>query len=141
MKCRRHWRTPSATILALGLAFSAGGCALAEQAEMLLIRQQSVQDALVTTVADVESASPALAQQLYLLEDDLYAACDRLREAGQRRLEGREVDSGLKWQVITTLNKCESTTSAIERMVQKAERGDIDALQITGIQTSGYDRN
>ena len=141
MKCRQNRRPTGNAILALVLAMSTGGCALAEQAELLLIRQQSAQNALVTTVMDVEDASPALAQQLYLLEDDLYAACDRLREAGQRRLEGREVGSGLKWQVITTLHKCESTTSTVERVVRKAERGDVHALQISEIHTTAYDRD
>ncbi len=134
-------RAPGMSVLALALLLPAGGCALAERAENLLVRQQSAQVALFSAAEEVEMASPALAEQLYLLEDDLYAACDRLREAGQRRLEGRELGSGLKWAVMTSLHQCESKTRVVERMVQQAEAGDLRRLP--GLETApdGFDGN
>lgn len=128
MRCRPSPHRLGTALLLAGLALSAGGCAIAEQAEQLLVRLQSAQVALVSTAANAESESPQLAEQLYTLEDDLYAACDNLREAGQRRLEGREVDSGLKWAVISSMHECETTTIQVERTIQRAEAGDTNPL-------------
>ncbi len=140
MRCRPNPHRLGTAFLLLGLPFSAGGCAIAEQAEQLLVRLQSVQDALVSTAANAESDSPQLAEQLYTLEDDLYAACDDLREAGQRRLEGRELDSGLKWAVMSSMHECEMTTIEVERRIQRAEAGDISPpARLLGQQDGAFD--
>ena len=125
MNRRSHWLAPCVLLLALGLLSTAGGCAVAEQAEALFMRQQSAQGALASTVSEVEMASPSLAERLYGLEDELHAACSPLRKASQRRLEGEDVGTDLEWAVVTSLKRCESTTGLVERLVQQAGAGKL----------------
>ena len=124
MKRRLLWFLPG--LLALGVLGIAGGCALVgDHAEALFLRQQDAQNRLVSTLADLESAQPALAQRLYFLEDELHSACRSLREAGKRRFEGEEVNSSLEWAIMTSLNRCESATGTVETVVQQAQAGEI----------------
>ncbi len=139
MKRRSLWLRPCAFVLVIGIAGTAGGCALAERAEALFLRQQSAQGALANTVSEVEMAQPALAQQLYGLEDDLHSACSPLREASQRRFKGEEVGSDLEWAIVTSLQKCESTTGTVEHMVQQAEAGNLDGDLSRDIAPAGFD--
>ncbi len=125
MKRGPVWLPSCACALVIGIAGAAGGYALAKRAEALYLRQQDAQSALASTLTEVETALPALANRLYDLEDDLHSACSSLREAGQRRFEGQDLGSGLEWAIVTSLQKCESATSTVERQVQQAEAGKL----------------
>jgi hypothetical protein len=126
MKRRPIWLPSRTVLIVIGIAGTTAGCGLAERAEALFMRQQSAQGSLATTVSEVETARPDLAARLYGLEDDLHAACRPLREASLRRLGGQDLGPELKWAVATSLQKCESTTSTVEHMVQQAEAGNLD---------------
>ena len=126
MTRRPLWLSTRAGALAIVIAGATGGCALAERAEALFMRQQSAQGSLANTVVEVETARPLLAERLYGLEDDLHTACSPLREASQRRLEGQDLSTELEWAVMTSLQDCETTTRTVEHMVQQAEAGTLD---------------
>jgi hypothetical protein len=112
-------------VAVFGVFASLGGCALVkERAEALYMRQQGAQSDLADTVASVEIERPALAERLYRLEDELHSACGSLREAGLRRFEGEALGSRLELAVATSLDRCESTTGAVEREIQQALAGE-----------------
>ena len=119
MKRRLLWFVPG--LLVAGLLGTAGGCALGDHAEALFLRQQDAQSRLASTLAELETARPALAERLYSLEDELHNACRSLREAGKRRLAGEKLNSGLEWAIMTSLNRCQSTTGTVEAAVQQAQ--------------------
>jgi hypothetical protein len=125
MKFSPSWLPSRRVLIVIGIAGATGGCGLAERAEALFMRQQSAQGSLASTVSEVETAQPLLAARLYGLEDDLHMACGPLREASLRRLEGQDLGSDLEWAVVTALQKCETTTSTVEHMVQQAEAGSL----------------
>ncbi len=137
MKCGPAWLPSCVFVLATGIAGTAGGFALAERAEALFLRQQSVQSSLVSTVSEVETVRPRLAARLYGLEDDLHTACRPLREASRRRLDGQDLGPNLEWAVVTTLQKCESATSTIEHLVQEAKAGNLGEGPLVDIIPAG----
>lgn len=137
MKRRNLWILP--LLAALAVVASSGGCALGKRAEALYMRQQDAQSKLANTLVSLEYARPALAEQLYRLEDDLHAACHSLREVGQRRFAGKEVGSGLEWAVMTSLHRCESATGIVETLVQQAQAGEANILSILDTLPAGFE--
>ncbi len=87
-------RVPRAIRLGLTAAFLAaapGACTVGERAEALYFYQHRVLAALTTTINVVEFDDPDLADRLYDEEDELNSACRALWEAGERRVEAREI--------------------------------------------------
>ena len=132
MKRRLFLLAPGVLVVAAGFVAAFGGDALGDRAEALYLRQQSVQGALVSTLSSVEMARPALAEQLYGMEDKLNEACGALRQAGQRRFAGLDVDPGLELAIMTSLQECESATGMVETMIQQAQAGSLDTLPAAG---------
>ncbi len=138
MKRPPDWQSLRAFALVIGIAGLLGGCGLAERAEALFMRQQSAQGSLANTVSEVETAQPRLAARLYGLEDDLHTACRPLREASLRRLQGQALGADLEWAVVTSLQKCESATSTVERQVQQAEAGKLGEGPLVDTSPAGF---
>ncbi|MFQ5775829.1 MAG: hypothetical protein ACE5GS_15005 [Kiloniellaceae bacterium] len=104
----------------MALLAALGGCALGARAEAVYLQQHKASGALAETILAVETDQPALAEELYGLEDELGAACAPLREAGHRRWFGQEVDGDLEWAVVRALDTCEAKAREVERLVRWA---------------------
>ena len=117
-------RVPRAIRLGLTAAFLAaasGACTVGERAEALYFYQHRVLAALTTTINVVEFDDPDLADRLYDSEDELNSACRALWEAGERRVEAREIGDGLRWQVFTILESCAEKTREVEALIWRVD--------------------
>ena len=77
---------------AFGLLALLGACAISERAEAIYLQQHRATTALTETIVAAEAADPELAERLYGTESELDDACAPLRQAGDRKLHGGEVD-------------------------------------------------
>ncbi len=117
-------RVPRAVSLGLTAAFLAAAlsaCTVAERAEALYLYQHRLLAALTSTIVAVESDDPVLADRLYDSEDELNAACRALWEAGERRIEAREILGGLRWHVFAILGSCAEKTREVEALVWRVD--------------------
>jgi hypothetical protein len=118
---RRLLRTIRLGLTAAFLATALSACSIGEDAEALYFFQHRVLAALTSTITAVEPDHPVLADRLYDKEDELYSACRALWEAGERRIEGREIEDELRWQVFVILDSCAEKTSEVEALVWRVD--------------------
>ncbi len=78
--------------IAVGLIALLGACATSERAEAIYLQQHRATTALTETIVAAEAEDPELAERLYGTESELDDACAPLRQAGDRKLHGGEVD-------------------------------------------------
>jgi hypothetical protein len=104
-------------LIGVSLTAALGGCTIAQRAEMLYFYQQRLVTALTTAITLAESEDPELADRLYDSEDELNAACRPLWEAADRRIEEREIESDLRWQVFTALESCTERTREVKNLL------------------------
>lgn len=117
-------RVPGAIRLGLIAAFLAvvpSACAIGERAVALYLEQHRLLAALTSTIDAVEPDDPELAERLYDKEDELNSACRALWEAGERRIEAREIEGGLRWRVFTILESCAEKTREIEALIWRVD--------------------
>ncbi len=117
-------RVPRAIRLGLTAAFlsaALSACTVGERAEALYFFQHRLLAALTTTIDAVEPDDPDLADRLYDSEDELNTACRALWEAGERRVEAREIQDGLRWQVFTILESCAEKTREVEALIWRVD--------------------
>ncbi len=103
------------------LVTALGACSIGVHAEALYSFQHRVLAALTSTITAVEPDHPDLADHLYDKEDELYSACQALWEAGKRRIEGREIEDDLRWQVFVILESCAEKTREVEALVWRVD--------------------
>ncbi len=116
--------TPRAIRLGLIAAFLAAaltGCAVGERAETLFLYQHRLLAALITAIVAIEPHDPELADRLYDSEDELNTVCRALWQAGSRRIEAQEIDDGLRWQVLTSLDACAEKTREVETLLREVD--------------------
>ncbi len=117
-------KVPRAIRLGLTAAFLAAAlsaCTVGERAEALYFHQHRLLAALTSTINIVEPDDPDLADRLYDSEDELNSACRALWEAGEQRVEAREIGDGLRWQVFTTLESCAEKTREVEALIWQVD--------------------
>ena len=117
-------RVPKAIRLGLTAGFLAAApsaCTVGERAEALYFHQHRLLAALTYTIDVVEPDDPDLAERLYDSEDELNSACRALWEAGERRVEAREIGDGLRWQVFTILESCAEKTREVEALIWRVD--------------------
>ncbi|MCH7795093.1 MAG: hypothetical protein IH900_08150 [Proteobacteria bacterium] len=117
-------RVPRAIRLGLTAAFlaaAASACAVGERAAALYLHQHRLLAALTSTIDAVEPDDPDLAERLYDEEDELNAACRALWEAGERRVEAREIEDGLRWRVFAILESCAEKTREVEALIWRVD--------------------
>ncbi len=83
--------------------------------------QHRLLTALTYVINVVEPDDPDLADRLYDSEDELNSACRALWEAGERRVEAREIGDGLRWQVFTMLESCAEKTREVEALIWRVD--------------------
>ncbi len=118
---RRLFKTIRFGLTATFLAAALGACSIGEHAEALYYFQHRLLAALTSTIIAVEPDHPDLADRLYDKEDELYSACQALWEAGERSIEGREIEDELRWQVFVILESCEEKTREVEALVWRVD--------------------
>ena len=91
-----------------------GACATSERAEAIYLQQHRATTALTETIVAAEAADPELAERLYGTESELDDACAPLRQAGDRKLHGGEVDGELAWAILDSLDGCAAKTQEVE---------------------------
>ena len=109
------------------LAAAASACTVAQRAEALYFYQHRLLAALTYVINVVEPDDPDLADSLYDSEDELNSACRALWEAGEHRVEAREIGDDLRWQVFTILESCAEKTREVEALIWRV---DPDTAQI-----------
>jgi hypothetical protein len=117
-------RVPRAIRLGLTAAFLAAApsaCTIGERAVALYLHQHRLLAALTSTINAVEPDDPDLAERLYDKEDELNSACRALWEAGERRVEAREIGDGLRWQVFAILESCAEKTREVEALIWRVD--------------------
>ncbi len=117
----RLLRTIRPGLIAAFLAAALSACSAREQAKALYFHQHRLMVALIDTVAAVEPDQPDLADLLYDKEEQLYSACWALWEAGQRRIEGRDIEDELRWQVFEILDSCAEKIHEVEALVWQVD--------------------
>ncbi len=106
---------------AFGLIALLGACATSERAEALYLQQHRATTALTETIVAAEAEDPELAEHLYGSESELDDACAPLREAGYRKLYGGEVDGGLEWAILDSLDGCADKTQEVEILLWRID--------------------
>ncbi len=117
-------RVPRAIRLGLTAAFLAAApsaCTVGERAEALYLHQHRLLAALTTTINAIEPGDPDLADRLYDKEDELNLACRALWEAGERRVEAREIQDGLRWRVFAILESCAEKSREVEALIWRVD--------------------
>ncbi len=117
-------RVPRAIRLGLTAAFLAAApsaCTVGERAEALYFYQHRLLGALTSTINAVEPDDPDLADRLYDSEDELNSACRALWEAGERRIEAREIRDDLRWRVFAILESCAEKTREVEALIWRVD--------------------
>ena len=77
--------------------------------------------ALISTIDTIEPYDPELADRLYDSEDELNTVCRALQQASSRRIEGREIEDGLRWQVFASLNACAEKAREVETLLREID--------------------
>ena len=121
MMLRRVLRAIRLGLTAAFLTAAAGACTVGERAEALYFYQHRLLAALTSTIVAVEPDDPDLADRLYDQEDELNSACRALWEAGERRVEAREIGDGLRWRVFTILESCAEKTREVEALIWRVD--------------------
>ncbi len=132
MMPRRMLRPIRLGLTAAFLATALSACAAGERAEALYLFQHRLLAALTSIITAVEPDHPDLADRLYDQEEELYSACRALWEAGERRIEGHEIEDSLRWQVFVTLESCAEKTGEIEALVRRVDP-DIAEIHLSGL--------
>ena len=136
---RATFRAIRLGLIAAFMAAALAGCAVGERAKALYLYQHRLLVALTTAIVAIEPHDPELADRLYDSEDELNTVCRALWQAGSRRIEAQEIDDGLRWQVLTSLDACAEKTREVETLLREvdpeaAERylGDGDHPSVRG---------
>ena len=125
---RTTFRAIRLGLIAAILAAALTGCAVGERAEALYFYQQRLLLALTTAIVAIEPHNPELAGRLYDSEDELNTVCRALWQAGGRRIEAQEIEDGLRWQVLTSLDACAEKTREVEILLREVDpetQGDL----------------
>ncbi len=75
--------------------------------------------ALNSTIDTIEPHDPELADRLYDSEDELNMVCWALQQASSRRFEGHEIEGGLRWQVLASLDACAEKAREVETLLRE----------------------
>ncbi len=118
---RTSFRTIRLGLIATFMAVALVGCAARERAETLYLYQHRLLVALIFTIDTIEPHDPELADRLYDSEDELITVCRALQQASSRRIEGHEIEGGLKWQVLANLNACVEKAREIEILLREID--------------------
>ncbi len=118
---RTTFRTIRLGLIAAFMATALAGCAARERAETLYRYQHRLLIALISTIDTIEPHDPELADRLYDSEDELNTVCRALQQASSRRIEGREIEDGLRWQVFASLNACAEKVREVETLLREVD--------------------
>ena len=118
---RTTFRTIRLGLIAAFMATALAGCAARERAETLFLYQHRLLIALISTIDTIEPHDPELADRLYDSEDELNTVCRALQQASSRRIEGREIEDGLRWQVFASLNACAEKVREVETLLREVD--------------------
>ncbi len=114
-------RTIQLGLIAAFMAAALAGCAARERAETLFLYQHRVLMALISTIDTIEPYEPELADRLYDSEDELNTVCRALQQASSRRIEGHEIEGGLRWQVFASLDACAEKAREVETLLREVD--------------------
>ncbi len=118
---RTTFRTIRLGLIAAFMATALAGCAARERAETLFLYHHRLLIALISTIDTIEPYEPELADRLYDSEDELNTVCRALQQASSRRIEGREIEDGLRWQVFASLNACAEKAREVETLLREID--------------------
>ncbi len=116
---RTRFRAIRLGLIAAFMATALAGCAVGERAETLYLYQHRLLVALISTIDTIEPYDPELADRLYDSEDEINTVCRALQQAGSRRIEGREIEGGLRWQAFASLNACAEKAREVETLLRE----------------------
>lgn len=108
-------------LIAALLAMALTGCAVGERAKTLYLYQHRLLVALISTIDTIEPHDPELADRLYDSEDELNTVCRALQQASSRRIEGHEIEGGLRWRVFASLNACAEKAREVETLLREID--------------------
>lgn len=109
------------SLAALGFILALSGCSMSERAETIYLQQHRASTALTETIVVAETEDPALADRLYDTESALDDACAALREAGYRKMNGKEVDPKLEWAIVDSLDGCSAKAQEVEALLWRID--------------------
>ncbi len=118
---RTTFRTIRLGFISAFMAAALAGCAARERAETLSLYQHRLLVALISTIDTIEPYDRELADRLYDSEDELNTGCRALQQASSRRIEGHEIEGGLRWQVFTSLNACAEKAREVETLLREID--------------------
>ncbi len=118
---RTTFRTIRLGFIAAFMAAALAGCAARERAETLYLYQNRLLVALIFTIDTIEPDDPELADRLYDSEDELNMVCRALQQASSRRIEGHEIEGGLRWRVFASLNACAEKAREVEILLREVD--------------------
>ncbi len=118
---RTSFRTIRLGLIATFMAVALVGCAARERAETLYLYQNRLLVALISAIDTIEPYDPELADRLYDSEDELNTVCRALQQAISRRIEGHEIEGGLRWRVFASLNACAKKAREVEILLREVD--------------------
>ncbi len=118
---RTTFRTIRLGLIGAFMATALAGCAARERAETLFLYQHRLLAALISTIDTIEPHDPELADRLYDSEDELNTVCRALQQAISRRIEGHEIEGGLRWRVFASLNACAEKAREVETLLREVD--------------------
>ncbi len=118
---RTRFRAIRLGLIAAFMAAALAGCAVGERAETLYLYQHRLLVALIFTIDTIEPHDPELADRLYDIEDELNTVCRALQQASSRRIEGHEIEGGLRWQVFASLDACAEKVREVETLLREVD--------------------
>ncbi len=118
---RTTFRAIRFVLIAAFMAAALTGCAARERAETLYLYQHRLLVALISTIDTIEPFDPELADRLYDSEDELNTVCRALQQASSRRIEGHEIEGGLRWQVFASLDACAEKAREVETLLREID--------------------
>ncbi len=118
---RTTFKTIRLGLIAAFMATALAGCAARERAKTLFLYQHHLLIALISTIDTIEPYEPELADRLYDSEDELNTVCRALQQASSRRIEGREIEGGLRWQVFASLSACAEKAREVEILLREVD--------------------
>ena len=125
---RTTFRTIRLGLIAAFMATALAGCAARERAETLFLYQHRLLMALISTIDTIEPYEPELADRLYDSEDELNTVCRALQQASSRRIEGHEIEGGLRWQVFASLDACAEKAREVETLLREIDPGTAEQV-------------
>ncbi len=125
---RTSFRTIRLGLIGAFMATALAGCAARERAETLYLYQHRLLVALIVTIDTIEPHDPELADRLYDSEDELITVCRALQQAGSRRIEGREIEGGLRWRVFASLNACAEKAREVEILLREVDPETVEQV-------------